>query len=88
MKVSESKKTRMWLKNNGFTSGEIFDVEKLYNKEGIKFCIKSFRIDELKYLKMKIIDLKKHEEELYYKELLESVEGVDIESAINKLIDH
>ena len=78
----------MWLKNNGFTSGEIFDVEKLYNKEGIRFCIKSFRIDELKYLKMKIIDLKKHEEELYYKELLESVEGVDIESAINKLIDH
>ncbi len=88
MTVSESKKTRIWLKDNGFTSGEIFDIEKLYNKEGIKFCVKSFRIDELEDLKKEIIELRKCEEELYYKELLESVEGVDIESAINQLINH
>ena len=88
MKVSELKKPRIWLNENGFTSDEIFDIEKLYNKEGIKFCIKSFRIDELKDLKMEILELKKHEEELYYKDLLESVEGVDIESALRQLINH
>jgi len=88
MKVSESKKTRIWLKKNGFSSDDIFNIEKLYNKEGIKFCIKSFRIGELKDLKNEIIKLKRCEEESYYKELLESVEGVDIESAINQLINH
>ena len=88
MTVSESKKTRIWLKKNGFSSEDIFNIEKLYNKEGVKFCIKSFRIDELEGLKKEIIELRKCEEELYYKELLESVEGVDIESAINQLINH
>ena len=53
MKVSELKKTRILLKENGFTSGEIFDIEKLYSEEGVKFCTDSFRIDELKGLKKK-----------------------------------
>ena len=57
MKVSELKKTRSRLKDNGFTSDEICSIEKLYNKEGIKFCIKSFRMDELEGLKKKIIEL-------------------------------
>jgi hypothetical protein len=88
MKVSELKKTRIWLKENGFTSSEIFDIEKLYSEEGVKFCIDSFKIGELKDLKKEIIKLKKYEEESYYKELLESVDGVDIKSALEQILNH
>lgn len=88
MKLSESKKTRIWLKENGFSSEEIFMIKDLFEKEGIRFCVKSFRKEDLDGLKKEISDIKKKENMKYYKELLESVDGVDIESALEQLLNH
>ena len=88
MKSTESKKTIIWLKENGFSSEEIFRIKDLFNKERIKFCVKSFRKEELEGLKKELINIKKQEEESYYKELLESVDGVDIESALEQILNH
>ena len=88
MKLSESKQTRIWLKENGFSSEEIFMVKNLFEKEGIRFCVKSFRKNELDGLKKEISYIKKKENMKYYKELLESVDGVDIESALEQLLNH
>ena len=88
MNLSESKKTRIWLKENGFSSEEIFMIKDLFEKEGIRFCVKSFRKDDLDDLKKELSDLKKKENMKYYKELLESVDGVDIESALEQILNH
>lgn len=77
--------TFKWLKDNGFTDEEIVNIKNIYDKEGILFTVKSFRIEELDDIRQVLIELKKNDDKNIYKELFESVEGVDVELALNLL---
>lgn len=77
--------TFKWLKDNGFTDEEIVNIKNIYDKEGILFTVKSFRIEELDDIRQVLIELKKNDDKNFYKELFESVEGVDVELALNLL---
>lgn len=77
--------TFKWLKDNDFTDEEIVNIKNIYDKEGILFTVKSFRIEELDDIRQVLIELKKNDDKNFYKELFESVEGVDVELALNLL---
>ena len=84
--LSNYKKTRDWLKSHDFSVRDIDYIKKIYDKEGVKFCIKSFREDELDDLREELKKIYKKEEHNLYKELLSSVSNVDVSKAINILM--
>lgn len=86
MKELSNIKTRDWLKSHNFSIRDIDYIRKIYDKEGIKFCIKSFREDELDDLREELKKIYKKEEHDLYKELLSSVSNVDVSKAINILM--
>jgi len=86
MKELSKRKTCEWLKSHDFSSRDIDYIMKIYDKEGVKFCIKSFREDELDDLREELKKIYKKEEHDLYKELLSSVSNVDISKAINILM--
>ena len=95
MKLSdEEKETYNWLKTYGFTYNDIVHLIKLYNEENIKFCIKSFDINDFpdlrEYLKKqenskKVKKIRKQDKMLkrehscYIDFLLKGIIGVDKE---------
>ena len=84
--MKEYKETYNWLKSNKFTDKDIHYIKELYEKEGVKFCIKTFLAGDLKSLR-KYLDKKYDKEnEEFYKDLFKSVEGVDVELAMTILI--
>ena len=84
--LSNYKKTCEWLKTHDFCSRDIDYIKKIYEKEGVKFTIKSFREDELDDLREELKKIYKKEEHDLYKELLSSVSNVDVSKAINILM--
>ena len=79
-------KTRDWLKSHDFSIRDIDYIEKIYDKEGVKFCIRSFRTDELDDLREELKRIYKKEEHDLYKELLSTVSNVDVSKAIDMLM--
>ena len=86
MKELSYKKTYDWLKSHNFSVRDIDYIKKIYDKEGVKFTIKSFREDELDDLRDELKKIYKKEEHDLYKELLSSVSNVDVSKAINILM--
>ena len=86
MKEISYKKTRDWLISHNFSIRDIDYIKKIYDNEGVKFCIKSFREDELDDLREELKNIYKKEEHDLYKELLSSVSNVDVSKAINILM--
>ena len=75
MKLSdEQKETYKWLESHGFDYNDINHLIKLYEKEEIKFCIKSFDVNDFP-------DLRKYLDEqhnsTYIDYLLKGIVGVD-----------
>ena len=84
--MKEYQETCKWLKTNKFTDKDIHYIKELYEKEGVKFCIKTFLSGNLKTLR-KYLDKKYDKEnEQFYKDLFKSVEGVDVELAMTMLV--
>ena len=84
--MKEYKETCKWLKSNDFTDKDIYHIKELYEKEGIKFCIKTFLAGDLKSLREYLDEKYNKENENFYKDLFQSV-GVDIELAMNILVN-
>ena len=86
MKELSNRKTSDWLKSHNFSIRDIDYIKKIYDKEGIKFTIKSFREDELDDLREELKKIYKKEEHDLYKELLSSVSNVDVSKAMEMLM--
>ena len=86
MKELSNIKTRDWLKSHKFSIRDIDYIKKIYDKEGVKFTIKSFREDELDDLREELKKIYKKEEHDLYKELLSTVSKVDISKAMSMLL--
>ena len=84
--MKELSKTRDWLKSHDFSVRDIDYIKKIYDKEGVKFTIKSFREDELDDLRDELKRIYKKEEYNLYKELLSTVSKVDVSKAIDMLM--
>ena len=84
--MKEYKETCNWLKSKSFNDKDIYHIKKLYEKEGIKFCIKTFLSGDLKILRKYLDDIYNKENEKFYKDLFKSVEGVDVEMAMTMLV--
>ena len=85
---SEYTNTYDWLLINGFTDTDILNIKKIYDREGIKFCKRSFDINDFKDMKIELNKIKKEEQKDFYKELLSSVSGVDIDVALKQLVSN
>ena len=85
---SEYTNTYDWLIRNGFTDTDILNIKKIYDREGIKFCKRSFNINDFKDMKIELNKIKKEEQKDFYKELLSSVSGVDIDVALKQLVSN
>ena len=83
---SEYTNTYDWLLRNGFDDTDILNIKKIYDREGVKFCKKSFNINDFKDMKIELNKIKKKEQKDFYKELLSSVSGVDIDVALEQLL--
>lgn len=55
--MKEHQETCDWLKSKSFNDKDIFHIKKLYEKEGVKFCIKTFNAISIEEMKE---DLKKY----------------------------
>ena len=86
MKELSNIKTRDWLKSHKFSIRDIDYIKKIYDKEGVKFTIKSFREDELDDLREELKKIYKKEEYNLYKDLLSTVSKVDISKAMSMLL--
>ena len=84
--MKEYKETCKWLKSKNFCDKDIHYIKELYEKESIKFCIKTFLSGDLKSLRKYLDDIYEKENEKFYKDLFKSVEGVDVELAMNMLV--
>ena len=84
----EYSNTYDWLLSNGFDETDILNIKKIYDREGIKFCKRSFDINDFKDMKIELNKIKKEEKKDFYKELLSSVSGVDIEVALKQLVSN
>lgn len=84
----EYSNTYDWLLSNGFDETDILNIKKIYDREGVKFCKRSFDINDFKDMKIELNKIKKEEKKDFYKELLSSVSGVDIEVALKQLVSN
>ena len=85
---SEYTNTYDWLSRNGFDETDILNIKKIYDREGVKFCKRSFDINDFKDMKIELNKIKKEEKKDFYKELLSSVSGVDINVALKQLVSN
>ena len=85
---SEYSNTYDWLLSNGFDETDILNIKKIYDREGVKFCKRSFDINDFKDMKIELNKIKKEEKKDFYKELLLSVSGVDINVALKQLVSN
>ena len=84
--LSNYKKTCDWLKTYDFCSRDIEYIKKIYDKEGVTFCIESFRVYDLDDLRDELKKIYKKEEYNLYKDLLSTVSNVNISKAMNMLL--
>lgn len=84
----EYSNTYDWLLSNGFDETDILNIKKIYDREGVKFCKRSFDINDFKDMKIELNKIKKEEKKDFYKELLSSVSGVDINVALKQLVSN
>ena len=85
MKLSdEHKDTYKWLVSHGFDYYDIEHLIKLYEKEEIKFCIKSFDVNDFPDLR-RYLDKKHHSSYIDY--LLKDVMGVD-KNKVKRMLYH
>ena len=73
MKITEEKKTFFYLLDNGFTEKEIDFIKKSGEKEGIKFCVKTFIGEDLEEVKQ---DLREYLEKQRLKQVISSVKNL------------
>ena len=85
--LTNYKKTCEWLKTYDFCSRDIDYIKKIYDKEGVKFCVKSFRTDDLDDLRGELKRIYKKEKYNLYKDLLSTVSKVDISKAMSMLME-
>ena len=84
--MKEYKETCKWLKSKSFNDKDIHYIKKLYEKEDIKFCIKTFLAGDLKLLRKYLDDIYDKENKQFYKDLFKSVKGVNVEMAMTMLV--
>ena len=51
-----------WLIKNGFDDTDILNIKKIYDREGVKFCKRSFNINDFKDMKIELNKIKKKEQ--------------------------
>ena len=73
MKITEEKRAFFYLLDNGFTEKEIDFIKKSGEKEGIKFCVKTFLTDDLDEVKQ---DLREYLEKQRLKKVISSVKNL------------
>ena len=73
MKITEEKKTFFYLLDNGFTEKEIDFIKRRGEKEGIKFCVKTFLTDDMEEVKQ---DLREYLEKQRLKKVISSVKYI------------
>jgi hypothetical protein len=85
MKLSdEQKETYNWLESHGFDYYDIDIIIKLYKKEEIKFCIKSFDVNDFPDLR-RYLDEQHNSSYIDY--LLKDVMGVD-KNKVKRMLYH
>ena len=60
----------------------------MYDKEGIKFCKRSLFAEDISELKEELKKVNEKKNRNFYISLLSSVKGVDIDSALKKIMAH
>ena len=73
MKITEEKRAFFYLLDNGFTEKEIDFIKKSGEKEGIKFCVKTFLTDDLDEVKQ---ELREYLEKQRLKKVISSVKNL------------
>ena len=73
MKITEEKRAFFYLLDNGFTEKEIDFIKKSGEKEGIKFCVKTFLTDDLDEVKQ---ELRAYFEKQRLKKVISSVKNL------------
>ena len=56
--LKEYNKTCKWLEKHGFNDKDIVYIKRIYDKEGVKFTIKSFNVNELEEMRKSKPDVK------------------------------
>ena len=84
MKSSDFVVGYQWLKDNGFSDKDIVYIKRIYDKNGIKFCKRTFYSQDLQEMKDELKIIKDKEEKKFYKSLFKSV-NVDVNKALKML---
>ena len=84
--LKDYNKTCEWLEEHGFNDKDIVYIKRIYDKEGIKFTIKSFNVNELEEMKLELYNIYEKERIDFYEELLSTVSNVDISKAMSMLM--
>ena len=77
-----------WLIDNGFSDKDIIYIKKIYEKEGIKFCKKSLYAEDLQEMKVELKRINEKDNNKFYRSLLTSVKGVNVEKALKQIVGH
>ena len=88
MKSSEFLIAYQWLKDNGLSDSDVVYVKKMYDKNNIKFCKKSLFAEDLAEMKDELKKINEKKDKNFYMSLLTSVKGVDVDSALKKIVGH
>ena len=84
MKSSDFRVGYQWLKDNGFSDKDIVYIKRVYDKNGIKFCKKTFYSQDLQEMKDELKIINENETRNFYKSLFKSV-NVDVNKALKML---
>ena len=84
MKSSDFRVGYQWLKDNGFSDKDIVYIKRVYDKNGIKFCKKTFYSQDLQEMKEELKIINENETRNFYKSLFKSV-NVDVNKALKML---
>jgi arsenate reductase-like glutaredoxin family protein len=84
--LKEYNKTCKWLEKHGFNDKDIVYIKRIYDREGIRFTIKSFNVNELEEMREELYNIYGKEQLEFYEELLSSVSGVDVNKAMSMLM--
>ena len=84
MKSSEFVVGYQWLKDNGFSDKDIVYIKRIYDKNGIKFCKRTFYSQDLQEMKDELKIINENERRNFYKSLFKSV-NVDVNKALKIL---
>jgi hypothetical protein len=86
MKSKDFLAAYQWLKDNGLSDTDVVYLKKMYDKEGIKFCKRSLFAEDISELKEELKKVNEKKNRNFYISLLSSVKGVDIDSALKKIM--